>query len=141
VASRLRERAAAIVNPHPVTTVMIVDDDTAWRGSLERYLSSEGMRGIGLGRAEWIASAIETHRPDAVLLDIHLPGVDGLQALETVRRRWPTLPVIIMTAFGGRETADLAMRCGATGYLDKPFRMADLVGEVRRATGGGQPAV
>jgi DNA-binding NtrC family response regulator len=123
------------VSQEPVTTVMVVDDDAAWRVALERWLHSEGMRGIGLGRAEWITSAIETHQPDAVLLDIHLPGSDGLQVLEVVRHRWPVLPVIVMTAFGGQETGDLARRCGATGYLDKPFRMADLMTELRRVTG------
>jgi len=121
-------------------TIMIVDDDSAWRVALERWLRDEGMRGIGLSRGEWITSAIETHRPDAVLLDIHLPGVDGLQVLEIVRERWPSLPVIVMTAFGGRETGDLARRCGAAGYLDKPFRMADLTQEIRRLiSGGGAP--
>ena len=121
-------------------TIMIVDDDSAWRVALERWLRDEGMRGIGLSRGEWITSAIETHRPDAVLLDIHLPGVDGLQVLEIVRERWPSLPVIVMTAFGGRETGDLARRCGAAGYFDKPFRMADLTQEIRRLiSGGGAP--
>jgi two-component system nitrogen regulation response regulator GlnG len=128
------------VNHERVTTIMVVDDDTAWRGALERWLSSEGMRGIGLGRAEWVTTAIDTHKPDAVLLDIHLPGTDGLQVLERVRHRWPTLPVIVMTAFGGRETGELARRCGATGYLDKPFRMAELMLELRRATGDRRPA-
>jgi DNA-binding response OmpR family regulator len=117
-----------------VTTILLVDDDGAWRVALERWLKGEGMRGIGLGRAEWIASAIETHRPDAVLLDIHLPGTDGLRVLEVVRHRWPTLPVIIMTAFGGRETGDLARNCGASGYLEKPFRMAQLMAEIERVT-------
>lgn len=116
------------------TTVLLVDDDGAWRVALERWLQGEGMRGIGLGRGEWITSAIETHHPDVVLLDIHLPGLDGLQALEVVRLRWPHLPVLIMTAFGGSETGELARRCGATGYLEKPFRMSDLMTELARAT-------
>lgn len=116
------------------TTVLLVDDDSAWRVALERWLQGEGMRGIGLGRGEWITSAIETHRPDVVLLDIHLPGLDGLQLLEVVRLRWPHLPVVIMTAFGGAETGELARRCGATGYLEKPFRMGDLMTELARAT-------
>ena len=124
------------MNRPAATTVLLVDDDGAWRAVLERWLQGEGMRGIGLGRGEWIASAIETHRPDVVLLDIHLPGQDGLQVLEVVRYRWPNLPVIIMTAFGGHETGDLARRCGATGYLEKPFRMADLATELERATRG-----
>ena len=120
-------------------TIMIVDDDSAWRVALERWLRDEGMRGVGLSRGEWITSAIETHRPDAVLLDIHLPGVDGLQVLEIVHQRWPSLPVIVMTAFGGRETGDLARRCGAAGYLDKPFRMADLTQEIQRLISGAGP--
>jgi DNA-binding NtrC family response regulator len=125
------------VNRQRATTIMIVDDDTAWRVALERWLRTEGIRGVGLARGEWLTTAIETHKPDAVLLDIHLQGMDGLQALEVVRYRFPSLPVIIMTAFGGPETGDLARRSGATGYLDKPFRMRDLMAEVERATGGG----
>jgi DNA-binding NtrC family response regulator len=113
----------------------MVDDDDAWRASLERWLQAEAMRAIGLARAEWITSAIETHRPDVVLLDIQLPGVDGLQVLEAVRARWPRLPIVVMTAFGGPETGELARRCGATGYLDKPFQMDDLMAELARTTG------
>jgi DNA-binding NtrC family response regulator len=121
------------VNAARATTVLLVDDDGDWRAALERWLQGEGMRGIGLGRGEWITGAIETHRPDVVLLDIHLPGLDGLQVLEVLRLRWPSLPVVVMTAFGGLETAELARRCGATGYLEKPFRMADLMTELARA--------
>jgi two-component system, NtrC family, nitrogen regulation response regulator GlnG len=119
------------------TTILLVDDDGAWRAVIERWLEAEGMRGIGLGRGEWVTSAIDTHRPDALLLDIHLPGVDGLQVLEAVRVRWPDLPVVIMTAFGGRETGELARQCGATAYLEKPFRMGDLMAELERLTAGG----
>jgi DNA-binding NtrC family response regulator len=117
-------------------TVLLVDDDAAWRVALARWLQGEGMRGIGLSRGEWITSAIETHRPDIVLLDIHLPGLDGLQILEVLRFRWPRLPVVVMTAFGGAETGELARQCGATGYLEKPFRMADLMTELARALAG-----
>jgi len=124
------------MNAARMRTVLLVDDDGDWRAALERWLQGEGMRGIGLGRGEWITSAIETHQPDVVLLDIHLPGLDGLQILEVLRLRWPSLPVVIMTAFGGFETGELARRCGATGYLEKPFRMADLMTELARALEG-----
>ncbi|HEX9818853.1 MAG TPA: response regulator [Methylomirabilota bacterium] len=121
-------------------TVVLVDDDGAWRASLGGWLEAEGMRVIRLARGEWIISALETHRPDLVLLDVHLPGLDGLEVLETVRRRWPTLPIIVMTAFGGPETAELAQRCGATAYLDKPFRLADLTVHIERiAERGASP--
>jgi DNA-binding NtrC family response regulator len=120
-------------------TVVLVDDDGAWRAALGGWLEAEGMRVIRLARGEWIISALETHRPDLVLLDVHLPGLDGLEVLESVRRRWPTLPVIVMTAFGGPETAELAHRCGATAYLDKPFRLADLSAHIDRLAEGGAP--
>jgi DNA-binding response OmpR family regulator len=119
-----------------LSTVLVVDDDAGWRVVVERWLKREGMRVIGLARGEWIAHAIERHRPDVVLLDVHLPGLDGLQVLEVVRHRWPTLPIIVMTAFGGRETAELVRRLGANGYLDKPFRMDHLVAELTRMVQG-----
>jgi two-component system nitrogen regulation response regulator NtrX len=124
------------VNAARATTVLVVDDDGDWRAALEHWLQGEGMRGVGLGRGEWITSAIEAHRPDVVLLDIHLPGLDGLQTLELLRLRWPSLPVVMMTAFGGVETGELARRCGATGYLEKPFRMAELMTELARVVEG-----
>jgi two-component system nitrogen regulation response regulator GlnG len=123
------------------TTILFVDDDAAWRVVLDRWFRGLGLRSIGLARGEWITHAIEQYQPDVLLLDIHLPGRDGLHVLEDVRRRWPTLPVVVMTAFGGKQTADLARHVGATGYLDKPFRMDELTDELRRVVGrsGDEP--
>jgi DNA-binding NtrC family response regulator len=114
-------------------TVLLVDDDAIWRASLERWLSAHGMQSVGLGEAAPVGDAIETHRPDVVLLDVHLPQADGLRVLEQVRGRWPGLPVIVMTAFGGRDTEARARRAGATAYLDKPFRMEQLATHLSRA--------
>lgn len=61
-------------------------------------------------------------------------GLDRGDQIAVVRYRWPDLPVIVMTAFGGSETGELARRRGATGYLEKPFRMSELVTEVERTT-------
>lgn len=127
------------MSPQRPTTVVLVDDDSALREAVARWLEGEGMRVIGLSRGEWVTSAIETHRADALLLDVHLPGLDGLQLLEAVRHRWQELPVIVMTAFGGPDTAALAQRFGATAYLDKPFRMADLVTTLERTGGWRHP--
>jgi DNA-binding NtrC family response regulator len=123
----------------PVATVLFVDDDSAWRLMLDRWLKAEGLRGIGLARGEWLTHAIERYHPDVLLLDINLPGEDGLEVLENVRRRWPTLPVIVMTAFGGHQTADLARHLGASGYLDKPFPMDHLRAQLTRVTQGDAP--
>lgn len=115
-------------------TVLIVDDDADWRVLLEHSLKADGIRAIGLARGEGVMVAIDTHHPDALVLDVQLPGLNGLQVLERVRRRWPELPVIVMTSFAGPDTREDARRRGATGFLDKPFSIAHLVSELMRAT-------
>jgi DNA-binding NtrC family response regulator len=117
---------------------VLVDDDGAWRAALGGWLEGEGMRVVRLARGEWVTHAIETHRADVVLLDVHLSGLDGIEVLEAVHHRWPKLPVIVMTAFGGPDTADLARRCGATAYLDKPFRLTDLMTHLDRIAERGE---
>jgi DNA-binding NtrC family response regulator len=118
-------------------TVLVVDDDEAWRAALKDSLEGEGFHVIGVARSEWTASAIELYRPAAVVLDNQMPGaLIGMDLLPTLRRRWPSMPIVMMTAFGGRGTADEALRQGATVYFDKPFRVAVLVGEIRRLIAG-----
>ena len=113
-------------------TILIVDDDTAWLASLERWLTDDGFRAIGISRGEWVVQAVDFHEPDAVLLDVNLPGANGLGILGQLRRRQPSIPVIIMTAFGGSEVADRARRLGAADYFEKPFRLTALSDSLRR---------
>jgi DNA-binding NtrC family response regulator len=70
---------------------------------------------------------------DAVLLDKEMPGLGGLDALPAVRRRRPDVPVILITAFGGRAVAEDARRGGAYRYLEKPFPFGTLLAAVREA--------
>jgi CheY-like chemotaxis protein len=70
--------------------------------------------------------------PAAIILDHEMPGDWGLEILPTLRQRWPAIPVVIITAFGGPKARETATRLGAAAYLDKPFRVADLVSIVRR---------
>jgi DNA-binding NtrC family response regulator len=117
--------------------LVVVDDDHTWRGLLETWLDREGCRSIMIARAEWVLQAIEQHRPDVVVLDVELPGGNGLDVLASLRRRWPSLPVIVMTAFGNPVVADRARRLRANAYLEKPFRVAALVDEIRRVGSHG----
>jgi len=112
-------------------SVIVVDDDTAWLADLETWLAHEGFQVVGISRGEWVLEAVDFHEPDVVVVDLHLPGVDGLQILGQLRRRWPALPVIVMTAFGGADVEERVRRLGATGYLDKPFRLEQLVATIR----------
>jgi DNA-binding NtrC family response regulator len=120
-------------------TLLVIDDDTAWRDALKGWLEREGFRAVMLARADWVVPAVELHHPDVIVLDVNLPGVSGLDVLDGLRRRWPELPVVIMTAFGGPGVGDTARRLGAAAYLEKPFRMAALVNEIRRVARPARP--
>ena len=114
-------------------TVMIVDDDPEWRQTLKSWLEREGFRTVVLARADWLMHAIELHQPDAVVLDVQLPGpLTGLDLLEVLGRRWPGLFIVVTTAFGGAPIAETARRLGASVYLDKPFRISALVDAIRQ---------
>jgi DNA-binding NtrC family response regulator len=116
-------------------TLLVVDDDAAWRDALKEWLEREGFRTIMLARGDWVVHAVNLHQPDVVVLDVNLPGANGLEVLAAVERRWPGLPVVVMTAFGGPAIGADARRLGAAEYLEKPFRIATLVDAIRRAAG------
>jgi DNA-binding NtrC family response regulator len=112
-------------------TVLVVDDDRGWIAALAAWLQREGYHVLSLSPGDRVMDALDNHRVDAIILDVELGGVDGLEILDQVHRGWPSLPVIITSAFGGSETGAVARRHGAAGYLEKPFRMADLVIHLR----------
>lgn len=114
-------------------TILVVDDDEAWRTALKDLLEREGFRVVPVARTEWTFPAIDLYQPAAVVLDNQMPGpVAGIEMLPAMRERWPEMLIVMMTAFGGRLTGDEALRRGASAYFDKPFRVADLVVEIRR---------
>jgi DNA-binding response OmpR family regulator len=115
-----------------MVNVLVVDDDDAWRLTLKDWLERKDVHVIGCSHGDWAVTAINTHRPDLVLLDVNLPGRNGLEVLQSVRHRWPALPVIVTTAFGGADVEESALRHGANAYIGKPFRMDRLLALVRR---------
>lgn len=131
-----RDRALMVGSTDTAPTILVFDDDDTWRTALKDHLEREGFRVVGVARTEWAFSAIDLYRPAVVVIDNQMPGPTvGLELLPAMRQRWPELPIVMMTAFGGRITADEALRRGATAYFDKPFRVADLVGAIRQHIG------
>lgn len=113
--------------------ILIVDDEEAVCWSLQRALGREGHSVSVAASAEKAFSSIKQQRPDALILDVRLPGMDGLTALARLRRLLPDLPVIVVTAFGDLPTAVRAVEGGAFDYLAKPFDLQQALDCVQRA--------
>jgi len=110
--------------------ILIVDDDTRLRTSFERLLISAGHKIVTASSGEDGLVAVEKYRPELVVMDVRLPGMNGLEALAALHERDSRLPVIIMTAFSTTDTAIEATKRGAFDYVLKPFKpeeMLDLI--------------
>jgi two-component system nitrogen regulation response regulator NtrX len=112
---------------------LVVDDEKNIRGSLEGILKDEGYRVRGVASGEELLKQIAQTVPDLVILDVLLPGMDGLQALTDLKRLHPELPVIMISGHGTVETAVKATRLGAYDFIEKPLSLEKTVLAVRNA--------
>lgn len=113
--------------------ILIVDDEEAICWGLKQALLQEGYRAEAVSTAEAALEIMRSRPPDLVAMDVRLPGMDGLSALQKIREAGGELPVIIMTAFGNLRTALEAVRTGAAEYLTKPFDLSQFLDVVQRA--------
>lgn len=113
--------------------VWVVDDDRSIRFVLRKALERAGIPSRAFERAEDVLEALREERPDVLVSDIRMPGMDGTSLLEEVKRRQPTLPVIIMTAYSDVESAVASFKGGAFEYLAKPFDVIKAVEVIDRA--------
>ncbi len=118
-----------------MSEVWVIDDDRSIRWVLEKALMQEGMEVTGFSSGASVLERLSEHRPDAILSDIRMPEVNGLDLLKSISRDHPGLPVIIMTAYSDLDSAVAAYQGGAFEYLPKPFDVDDAVDLVRRAVG------
>ncbi|MBU0480889.1 MAG: sigma-54 dependent transcriptional regulator [Proteobacteria bacterium] len=100
--------------------ILIVDDEKSILESLEGILTDEGFSTVISDSAEEGLKIIDTEQIDLVLLDIWMPGMDGLTALEEIKQREPLLPVIMISGHGSIETAVRATKLGAFDFIEKP---------------------
>jgi two-component system nitrogen regulation response regulator GlnG len=112
---------------------LLVDDEEAVCWALERALTRDGHRVAVAPSAEQAFALAEKQPPDAVVLDVRLPGMDGLSALARLRQLSGDAPVIVVTAFGNLGTAVRAVEEGAFDYLAKPFDLDQALETVQRA--------
>jgi two-component system response regulator FixJ len=102
-------------------TVYVLDDDEAVLRSLERLLSSANFEPVTFERADPFLAAATGFKPGCVLLDVRLPGMDGLEVQAQLARMRSDLSVIIVTAQGDVQTAVRAMKAGASDFIEKPY--------------------
>jgi len=115
------------------TKILVVDDEHLIRWSLEQNLKKQGYEVLTAGSGEDALRIVREEQPDLVLLDIQLPGISGLEALEKIKEYDEDIIVIMVTAHGGLETAVTAMRIGAYDYLNKPFNLDEMSIVIRKA--------
>jgi DNA-binding response OmpR family regulator len=110
-----------------VSRVLVVDDDATVAEVVSSYLQRDGhdVRQVADGLAA--LDVAETYEPDLVVLDIMLPGIDGLEVCRRLRARRSSLPVVMLTARGEAEDRVLGLEVGADDYLAKPFSARELV--------------
>ena len=113
--------------------VWIVDDDRSIRWVLEKALGRENIPFISYASAQEALAALDDGEPQVLVSDIRMPGKSGLELLQTVKQRFPTVPVIVMTAYSDLESAVAAFHGGAYEYLPKPFDVDQAVDLIRRA--------
>ncbi|MFD7155739.1 response regulator [Kribbella sp. NPDC059898] len=122
--------------------VLIVDDDPLLRAGLKLMLGgAEEIRVVGeAGDGSGVQGLIDRLAPDVILMDIRMPGTDGLTATEAVRRRPGAPEVVILTTFDADEHVLRALRAGAAGFILKDTPPAEIVESVRRIA-AGQPVL
>jgi DNA-binding response OmpR family regulator len=113
-----------------MTTILVVDDEPIVRDVIVRYLNRDGFETLEAADGEDARRLIETGNPSLVVLDVMLPGVDGLELCRWIRGR-SDLPVIMLTARGEESDRIVGLELGADDYVTKPFSPRELTSRVR----------
>jgi DNA-binding NtrC family response regulator len=127
-------RVKAMSNtPHSPIRLLIVDDDEQMRRTLIHRFERQGMVVTEASSGEEALERAARARCDVALLDLHLPGMGGIDLLSKLKEKHPDLEALMLTAHSSVETAVLAMKRGAYDYLTKPFRLPELEAHIQKA--------
>lgn len=123
--------------------VLVIEDDATLGPALQEFLAGQGYAVDRLKEGEQVPGAVSAEAYDLMLLDLNLPGINGLEVLRRLRREGEQVPVLILTARDAVEDRVAGLDAGADDYVTKPFELAELAARVRafarRRTGQAQP--
>ena len=114
-------------------SILIVDDEALTLRTMGRALRDEGYEVLPVGSGEEALKMIAEEKPDLALLDVVLPGINGIEVLRQAKKISPAMIVVMMSAYHMVDRAVEAMKLGAYDYLIKPFHIADMVNTIQRA--------
>jgi two-component system response regulator MprA len=121
-------------------TVLVVEDDAPVRRMLERTLAAEGYAVAAVADGGSALATAETSPPDAIVLDVAVPGIDGLAVARRLRSKGVSIPILMLTARDGVHDRVAGLDAGADDYLVKPFAVAELTARMRALLRRGRPA-
>ena len=112
--------------------LLVVDDETEICDFLKAFFEDREFEVHTAHNGEEALRAVEASSPQVVLLDVHMPGMDGMKVLKEMKRRFPSVKVIMVTALETREKIEEAMRLGADNYITKPLSLEYLEKDVQQ---------
>jgi two-component system KDP operon response regulator KdpE len=116
----------------PTPRILVVDDEPDLRGLLRTALAAEGYRVIEAATGPRGVIDAGSHKPDVAIVDLNLPGIDGVEVIRRIRE-WSPLPIIVLSARTQERTKIEALGAGADDYVTKPFSMGELLARIRVA--------
>ena len=138
LASNYDRQMATVTAPPLAARVLLVEDDEALRFTIAHNLKREGYTVSTAARGDDALKAAREHSHDLIVLDLMLPGVDGLQVCRILRRT-SDVPILMLTALGGESDRVIGLDMGADDYVAKPFGMRELMARVRALLRRGTP--
>jgi CheY-like chemotaxis protein len=133
----MEPQGAPIGNGHIrfAATVLVVDDEPDMLDNVARILRRGAYACRTAPNGREALALVEQHRPDLILTDLRMPGMDGLVLLRAIKRLSPPTPVVIFSGYSSEATAQEALEAGAAAFVGKPFNGAQLLQAARRSLG------
>ncbi len=124
------------MEPKDAVNVLLVDDDDFVVDSLSRLVEKNGWKPFKAPTGEIAIDSFKLNNIDVVVLDLHLPNMDGFEVLKNMKAIKPSVPVIILTGVGyEKEEVNKAVKLGAAGYIGKAMPVSTIIAKIRSVTG------